>query len=144
MTLSKESKENDILIIKSEDKGNSCNMNGGTKKLNIKKLLIVLTALLAIAVTVLAGSYVVVGELKEQLQQNLEDVANQNAVALHNKIHSNHIAIASKKEEITPFTTKTKKVNLDSAFGHQTKDTNGYKFLKVKETNNHFVTKLKK
>ena len=61
-----------------------------------------------------------------------------------NKIHSNHIAIASKKEEITPFTTKTKKVNLDSAFGHQTKDTNGYKFLKVKETNNHFVTKLKK
>ena len=28
--------ENDILIIKSEDKGNSCNMNGGTKKLNIK------------------------------------------------------------------------------------------------------------
>ena len=61
-----------------------------------------------------------------------------------NKIHSNHIAIASKKEEITPFTTKTKKVNLDSAFGHQTKDTNGYKFLKVKETTNHFVTKLKK
>ena len=84
MTLSKESKENDILIIKSEDKGNSCNMNGGTKKLNIKKLLIVLTALLAIAVTVLAGSYVVVGELKEQLQQNLEDVANQNVLALSN------------------------------------------------------------
>ena len=114
MTLSKESKENDILIIKSEDKGNSCNMNGGTKKLNIKKLLIVLTALLAIAVTVLAGSYVVVGELKEQLQQNLEDVANQNAVALHNKIHSNHLLLEGLSERMHGVTTETIEETLQS------------------------------
>lgn len=104
MTLSKESK----------DKGNSCNMNGGAKKLNIKKLLIVLTALLAIAVTVLAGSYEVVGELKEQLQQNLEDVANQNAVALHNKIHSNHLLLEGLSERMHGVTTETIEETLQS------------------------------
>lgn len=49
-----------------------------------------LTALLAIVITVLSSSYVIFNELEEQLQQNLEDVATQNALALHNKIHSNY------------------------------------------------------
>ena len=82
-------------------------MNTGAKKLSIKKTLIVVTALLFIIVTVLVGSYVVVGELKEQLQQNLEDVANQNAVALSNKIQSNYLlleGLADKMHGVTPET----------------------------------------
>ena len=70
-------------------------------------------------------------EIRLYADANIEDIALS--------------GIPKKKEEITPFTTKAKKVNLDSAFGHQNKETNGYKFLKVKETNtNHIVTKLKK
>ena len=65
-------------------------MNEQTKKVNKKKFIIMLTALLAIVITVLSSSYVIFNELEEQLQQNLEDVATQNALALHNKIHSNY------------------------------------------------------
>lgn len=49
-----------------------------------------LSVLLAIVITVTSGSYIIFNELEEQLQQNLEDVATQNALALHNKIHSNY------------------------------------------------------
>ena len=80
-------------------------MNEQTKKVNKKKFIIMLTALLAIVITVLSSSYVIFNELEEQLQQNLEDVATQNALALHNKIHSNYELLQSLSKnmhDVTP------------------------------------------
>ena len=53
----------------------------------MKKILIVLVVFLGIILTVLGNSYRIAKEMTKQLYQNLEDVANQNALALHNKIH---------------------------------------------------------
>lgn len=89
-------------------------MNYSAKRINIKKLLTILAALFAIAVTVVAGSYVVVGELRKQLRQNLEDVANQNAVALYNKIHSNHLLLEGMSENMHGVTTETVEETLQS------------------------------
>lgn len=80
-------------------------MNEQTKKVNKKKFIIMLTALLAIVITVLSSSYVIFNELEKQLQQNLEDVATQNALALHNKIHSNYELLQSLSKnmhDVTP------------------------------------------
>lgn len=82
-------------------------MGDSVKKVNMKKFVIVLTALLAIVITVFASSYVIVDELKDQLQQNLEDVANQNALALHNKIHSNCLLLEGLSETLHGVTTET-------------------------------------
>ena len=65
-------------------------MSENTKRVNMKKFIIMLSALLAIVVTVLASSYIIFNELEDQLQQNLEDVANQNSLALQNKINANY------------------------------------------------------
>ena len=46
------------------------------------------------------SSYVIFNELEAQLQKNLEDVAAQNALALHNKIHSNYELILSLSENM--------------------------------------------
>ena len=89
-------------------------MNYSAKRINIKKLLTILAALFAIAVTVVAGSYVVVGELRKQLRQNLEDVANQNAVALYNRIHSNHLLLEGLSENMHGVTTETVEETLQS------------------------------
>ena len=89
-------------------------MNYSAKRINIKKLLTILAALFAIVVTVVAGSYVVVGELRKQLRQNLEDVANQNAVALYNKIHSNHLLLEGLSENMHGVTTETVEETLQS------------------------------
>lgn len=82
-------------------------MNEHTKKVNRKKFIIMLTALLSIVITVLSSSYVIFNELEEQLQQNLEDVATQNALALHNKIHSNYdllLSLSNNMHGMTPDT----------------------------------------
>ena len=55
-------------------------MGGTIKNVKMKKFFIVLGALLTIVITVLSSSYIIAGELTDQLQQNLEDVANQNAL----------------------------------------------------------------
>ena len=89
-------------------------MNYSAKRINIKKLLTILAALFAIVVTVVAGSYVVVGELRKQLRQNLEDVANQNAVALYNRIHSNHLLLEGMSENMHGVTTETVEETLQS------------------------------
>ena len=65
------------------------------KKIDTKKFGIILFVLLAIAVTIFSSSYIIFNELEKQLRQNLEDVATQNALALHNKIHSNYELILS-------------------------------------------------
>lgn len=65
-------------------------MSESTKKTTTKKFIIILSLLLAIVITIVSSSYIIFNELETQLQQNLEDVATQNALALHNKIHSNY------------------------------------------------------
>lgn len=65
-------------------------MNEGKRKNNGKKAVIMLFILSSIVVTVFFSSYFITKEMEIQLQQSLEDVANQNALALYNKIHSNH------------------------------------------------------
>lgn len=82
-------------------------MNNQTKNANRKKFLIILTALLAVVITVLFSSFVIFDELEEQLQQNLEDVATQNALALHQKIHSNYdllLSLSQNMHGVTPDT----------------------------------------
>lgn len=70
-------------------------MKKHAKKINTKKFIIILSVLLAIVITVVSSSYIIFIELRAQLQQNLEDVATQNALALHNKIHSNYELLLS-------------------------------------------------
>ena len=65
------------------------------KKIKTKRFGIILFVLVAVAVTIFFSSYAIFGELEGQLEQNLEDVATQNALALHNKIHSNYELIVS-------------------------------------------------
>lgn len=80
-------------------------MNEHTKKVNMKKFIIMLCVFLAIVITVISSSYVIYNEIETQLQQNLEDVATQNALALHNKIHSNYDLLLSLSEtmhDVTP------------------------------------------
>lgn len=86
-------------------------MSEQTKKVNRKKFIIMLSALLAIVITVLSSSYIIFHELKAQLEQNLEDVAAQNALALHNKIHSNYellLSLAKEMHQVTPDTIEDK------------------------------------
>lgn len=89
-------------------------MNGNIRKVNIKKLLIMVAALLVIVITVLSSSYVIAGELTQQLQQNLEDVANQNALALYNKVHSNHLLLEGLSENLHHATPVTIEKTLQS------------------------------
>ena len=80
-------------------------MSEHTKKVNTKKFIIILSVFLAIVITVISSSYVIFDELEEQLQQNLEDVATQNALALHNKIHSNYellLSLSKNMHDVTP------------------------------------------
>ena len=86
-------------------------MSEQTKKVNRKKFIIMLSALLAIVITVLSSSYIIFHELEAQLEQNLEDVAAQNALALHNKIHSNYellLSLAKEMHQVTPDTIEDK------------------------------------
>lgn len=71
----------------------------------MKKFIIVLFALLGIAVTVLHSSYVNVDEMEAQLQQNLADVAGQNAVTLRTKVFADYKLIRSLSRELTDATT---------------------------------------
>lgn len=75
-------------------------MKGYKKKINTKRFSIILFVLLAIVITIFFSSYVIFNELEAQLQQNLEDVASQNALALHNKIHSNYELLLSLSENM--------------------------------------------
>ncbi len=70
------------------------------KRINTKKFSIILFVLLAIVITIFSSSYIIFNELEKQLRQNLEDVATQNALALHNKIHSNYELLLSLSENM--------------------------------------------
>lgn len=75
-------------------------MKEQTKRINTKKFSVILFVMAFIVVTIFFSSYIIFCELETQLQQNLEDVATQNALALHNKIHSNHELILSLSEKM--------------------------------------------
>lgn len=70
------------------------------KKIKTKRFSIILLVLVSIVVTIFFSSYIIFIELETQLQQNLEDVASQNALALHNKVHSNYELILSLSENM--------------------------------------------
>ena len=89
-------------------------MGENRKRVNNIKFSIMLSVLLCIVITVLTSSYIIFYELREQLQQNMEDVANQNALALHNKIHSNHQLLVSLSKELQQVTTDTIEETLQS------------------------------
>lgn len=84
------------------------------KSVNMKKFIIMLTVLLTIITTVVASTYLVSNELKQQLNRNLEDVANQNSLALNNKIHANHLLLESLSENMQGITKDTIEDVLDS------------------------------
>lgn len=69
-------------------------------RINTKKFSIILSVLVAIVIMIFFSSYIIFNELEAQLRQNLEDVAMQNALALHNKIHSNYELILSLSENM--------------------------------------------
>lgn len=75
-------------------------MNESLKKATTKKFFTILSVLLAIVITVVSSSYIIVDELEAQLRQNLEDVSAQNALALHNKIHSNYDLLQGLSKEM--------------------------------------------
>lgn len=82
-----------------------------SKNIERKKVLIVLLSLLCITVAVLRSSYVNVSEMEKQLEQNLEDVAKQNAEVLHSRMHAQYellIALSKELEGVTPDTIKEK------------------------------------
>ena len=89
-------------------------MSEHTKKFNSKSFIIVLSVLLAVVITVLSSSYIIFNKFETQLQQNLEDVAMQNSLALHNKIHSNHELLVSLSEEMHDVTPENINEKLQS------------------------------
>lgn len=82
-------------------------MGEASKRVSMKTFTIMLSVLLTIVITVLASSYLIFNELEKQLRQNLEDVANQNSLALHNKIHSNYQLLQGLSENMHQVTPDT-------------------------------------
>ena len=89
-------------------------MRFSSKNLGMKKFIIVLFALFGIAVTVLHSSYVNVDEMETQLQQNLADVAGQNAVTLRTKVFADYKLIRSLSKGLTDATP----ANIDSKLAY--------------------------
>lgn len=82
-------------------------MNEKSRKVSIKKFITIFISLLAIVITVLICSYFIFFELESQLQHNLADVGKQNALALKNKIHSNHVLLEGLSENMHQQTPET-------------------------------------
>ena len=80
-------------------------MNGSN--MGMKRFVIVMLALVGIVVIVLHSSYVNVTEMENQLRQNLQDVASQNAVVLHMKVYADYEMLQSLAEELVGVTTDT-------------------------------------
>lgn len=69
------------------------------RKLTKKELLIVCLGLLSIVAAVLYGTYTNISEIRNQVNQNLWDVAGQNAVILEQKVNEPYRLILSIREE---------------------------------------------
>lgn len=84
---------------------------GNQNSWGIKKIIIVLSVLLGITLVVFCGAYFNVTEIKKQMQQNLTDVAKQNAEILHSKIHAEYEllnALSNELDGVTPDTINEK------------------------------------
>ena len=83
----------------------------------MKKILIVLVVFLGIILTVLGNSYRIAKEMTKQLYQNLEDVANQNALALHNTVHGNYLLLEGLSDNLRGATPEDIEERLDTLNG---------------------------
>lgn len=70
------------------------------RKWEIGKIAIICLALIGVIVTVFAGTYSNEQEMEYQLQQNLADVATQNAAVLYSKVQANYELIRSLSKEL--------------------------------------------
>lgn len=77
------------------------------KALTMKKMIIVFSVLIGIAVVVLYSAYVNVAEIEKQVGQNLEDVARQNAAVLETKIDAQYKLLVSLSKELEGVTEDT-------------------------------------
>lgn len=72
-----------------------------------KKVIVILLVLLSITAAVFCNAHFNVEEMEAQLQQNLADVARQNAVILKEKIDAKYELIHSLTKELADVTTET-------------------------------------
>lgn len=89
-----------------------------SKNLDMKKILIVLFVLLGITVIVFYSNHANTKEMEKQLQQNLADVARQNAVILDEKISTEYDLLNSLSKELKGVTPDTieEKLNYFTVF----------------------------
>lgn len=83
------------------------------KKTTPKKVLVVLAALIGIVFVVLRGAYVSGDEMEKQLQQNLQDVAKQNAEILYARIGAQYKLLTSLAKELDDVTEDTIEAKLE-------------------------------
>lgn len=77
------------------------------KKLTMKKMVIVMTVLVCIAVVVVRSAYVNGKEIEMQMKQNLQDVARQNAEVLQAKLDSQYQLLLALSNELAGVTEDT-------------------------------------
>lgn len=88
------------------------------RRLEMKKIIIVLSVLIGITVIVFYSNHVNTKEMENQLQQNLADVARQNAVILDEKISTEYDLLNSLAKELKGVTQDTidEKLNYFTVF----------------------------
>lgn len=87
---------------------------GNRNSWGIKKIIIVLSVLLGITIVVLCGAYVNVTEVRKQMQQNLTDVAKQNAELLNSKFYTEYELLNALSKELVDVTPD----NIDEKLEH--------------------------
>lgn len=81
--------------------------------LTIKIMITIFTVLVAIAIVVLHSTYATTKEVQEQIQQNLADVARQNAAIVESKIQQQYQLLQSLSKELDGVTPETIDEKLD-------------------------------
>lgn len=69
-------------------------------KLAIKEIVTVLSVLIGVAAIIIYGAYISVTEVEYQVQQNLTDVATQNAMILKSRLHEKHELLNALSNEL--------------------------------------------
>lgn len=82
------------------------------KKWEIGKIVMIFFVLISVLVTAWGGAYANEREMKKQLQQNLADVATQNAMVLYSKIQTNYELLQSLARELEGVTEEDIKEKL--------------------------------
>lgn len=79
----------------------------------IKESIVIMAVLIGIIVTVLYGSYATVSEVERQVQNNLADVAKQNAALLETKIRTEYEQLEALSKELEDVTPENIQMKLD-------------------------------